>query len=182
MSTKILISYFQHNYICLTQSKKHLSIQMLYVRHLYKVFYLNLLNTQLWLQLCACQRKVSDIFSNSQTKSSLFIYLTWWINSSLWSIIIFWGSPYKKIILIIALEISAVETSHRGKITVHFVNRSVIIRVYRWLLLLAWNGPIRSTVTILHGFSTLRRCCWGARMVFFATWQWWQAYTYKRGI
>lgn len=105
-----------------------------------------------------------------------FTCLTCWMNSSLWSIIIFWGGPYKKNILIIALEISDAETSHRGKITTHFVNQSVMMIAYTWLLLLAWKGPARSTVTTLHGLSTLRRCCFDVRItVFFATWQCWQA-------
>lgn len=102
------------------------------------------------------------------------------MNSSRWSIIIFWGGPYKKNILIIALEISDAETSHKGKIIIHFVNKSVTIIAYTWLLSLAWKGPMRSTVTTLHGFPNVRRCCWGpTRTVFFATWQCWQAYTYR---
>uniref|UniRef100_A0A803Y2Y1 Peptidylglycine alpha-amidating monooxygenase n=1 Tax=Meleagris gallopavo TaxID=9103 RepID=A0A803Y2Y1_MELGA len=65
------------------------------------------------------------------------------------------GGPYKKNTLMIALAISAAEVSCRGKITVHFVNKSIMIMIYLWLLLVALNGPIKATVTAVQGSSAL---------------------------
>lgn len=78
----------------------------------------------------------------------------------------------------IALAISAAEVSCSGRITAHLVNKSVIIMIYLWLLLVMLKGPIRSIVTAVHGSLAWIGCILGAVVVvFFATWQCWQAYT-----
>lgn len=78
----------------------------------------------------------------------------------------------------IALAISAAEVSRSGKITVHFVNKSIMTMTYLWLLLVALNGPIKATVTAVQGSSAL--IGYGlsvVAVVLFATWQCWHAYT-----
>lgn len=78
----------------------------------------------------------------------------------------------------IALAISAAEVSCRGKITAHFVNKSIMIMIYLWLLLVTLKGPTRATVTAVQGSSALIGCGLGVVVVvFFATWQCWHAYT-----